>query len=207
MEAIAMNGFALGLSTGVYCLGACAPVAVPYLVSRGDSLKASSWAVAQLAAGRFVAYMVLGAAAAIFGAQIQGLPAARMLVPVAMIGLSGLMIGYGLSRNFPESRACGRIAQWTVVRRFPFVAGMLMGANLCPPILLCATTIVSLNSIIWGLVLAACFFLGSVVFMLPLVFAGLLGRWEMFKGVASVATLFCGLWFMVKGISLLANVG
>jgi sulfite exporter TauE/SafE len=207
MEAIAINGFALGLSTGVYCLGACAPVALPYLASRGDSLRASSWAVAQLAGGRLVTYIVLGAAAAVLGAQIQALPVAKTLVAVAMMGLAGLMIGYGLSRNFPESHACGRMAQWPVVKRFPFVAGMLMGVNMCPPLLLCATTIVSLNNVLWGMVLAACFFLGSIVFMLPLVFAGLLGRWEMFRGVASVATLFCGLWFMVKGISLLVHAG
>ena len=78
-----------------------------------------------------------------------------------------------------------------------------MGVKPCPPILLCVTAIVTLKSIALGLLMASCFFVGSAVFLLPLVFAGLLGRSETLKGVAAVATLFCGLWFMVKGISLL----
>jgi sulfite exporter TauE/SafE len=194
---------ALGLSTGAYCLGTCVPVALPYLASRGDSLRASGLAVAELAAGRLVAYLLLGALAALFGAQMQGSHLGRVLVAGAMIGLAGLMFFYAVTRNFPESRACERIARWPAVRRFPFVAGLLMGVNLCPPILLCVTAIVALKSVALGLLMGASFFLGSAVFLLPLIFAGLLGRWETLKGIAAVATLFCGLWFMVQGVSLL----
>jgi len=206
MEAVAIKGLALGLSTGAYCLGVCVPVALPYLVSRGDSIRVSGRAVAELAAGRLVAYLSLGLLAAIFGAQIQSSPVGRVIVAGAMIGLAGLMFSYAVTRNFPESHVCGRIAQWGVVRRFPFVAGLLMGVNLCPPILLCLTAIVTLKSIALGLLLAVCFFAGTLVFLMPLVFVGLLGRWETLKGIASVATLFCGIWFMTKGISLLLSV-
>jgi len=203
MESVVLKGLALGLSTGAYCLGACVPVALPYLVSKGDSIRVSGRAVVELAAGRLVTYLLLGAGAALFGAQIQGSSVGRALVAGAMIGLAGLMFFFAVTRNFPESHACERIARWSVVRRFPFVAGLLMGVNLCPPILLCVTAIAALQSVALGLLMAACFFIGSAVFLLPLVFAGLLGRSETLKGIASVATLFCGLWFMVKGVSLL----
>jgi len=203
MESVVVQGLALGLSTGGYCLGACAPVALPYLVSKGGSISESGRAVVELAAGRLLSYLFLGVAAGLFGAQIQSSPVGRTAVGISMVGLAGLMIAYGLNRNFPESGACGRMARWPVIQRFPFVAGLLMGVNLCPPILLCLTAIVGLKSLVWGLILAVCFFCGSVVFLLPLVFAGLLGRMEWFKGVASVATLFCGIWFMISGVSVL----
>ena len=103
MESVVLKGLALGLSTGAYCLGACVPVALPYLVSKGDSLRASGLAVAELAAGRLVAYLILGGMAALFGAEIQGSPVGRTLVAGAMIGLAGLMFFYAVTRNFPES--------------------------------------------------------------------------------------------------------
>jgi sulfite exporter TauE/SafE len=205
MELVAVKGLGLGLSTGVYCLGSCVPVALPYLVANAESVRASGRAVVELAAGRLLAYLVLGAAAGVFGAQMQGSTVGHVAVAVSMIGLAALMIGYGLTRNFPESGACSRMAKSSVLRRYPFVAGLLMGVNLCPPILLCMAEIVRLRSVPGGLVMAVSFFAGSLVFLAPLAFAGLLGRMEWLKDVASVATLFCGLWFLVGGISVLVG--
>jgi sulfite exporter TauE/SafE len=205
MDLVVAKGLGLGLSTGTFCLCSCVPVALPYLVANGQSLKAGGRAVVELAAGRLLAYLALGAAAGVLGAQMQGSTAGRVVVAVSMIGLAGLMIVYGVTKNFPESGACSRMAKWQMLRRYPFVAGLLMGVSLCPPILMCMAEIVRLKSVLWGLVMAVSFFAGSLVFLAPLAFAGLLGRVEWLRGVASVATLFCGLWFMVNGISMLVG--
>ncbi len=203
MDGVVISGFSLGLSTGSWCLASCVPVALPYLVSQGESVRASGRAVAELAAGRLAAYLLLGFAAALVGTRIESSAIGKTLVAASMIALAVVMVAYGLKRNFPESPACERIGRWTVVRRFPFAAGLLMGVNLCPPILLCMADIMSLNNLLLGLLLALCFFLGTLVFLLPLAFAGLLGRSQTLKGLASVAALFCGIWFLAKGVSLL----
>ena len=68
-----MEGFFLGLSTGLYCLGACAPVFVPYLLAEGSGGRFQARAVAEFMAGRLAAYLLFAVAVGALGARFQGL--------------------------------------------------------------------------------------------------------------------------------------
>ena len=199
------KGFALGLSTGIYCAAACAPVMLPYLVahdsrSRGRHIVS---AIAQFAGGRLVAYIVVGAVAAALGAELMASGPARRVAGLAVTALAGLMLAYGLGRSFPEARLCRRLAQATPVSRFPLAAGLLTGINVCPPFLLLLAALVTSANVAHGVLMALAFFLGTSLFLVPLGFVGYLGVVPRLRGVAEVAALFAGLWFLATGAAML----
>lgn len=204
IEAIT-KGFALGLSTGIYCAGACAPVMLPYLVAHDGSRRTRhvARAMAQFAGGRLAAYLLVGAVGAALGAEIATAGPARRVAGLAVIALAGLMLAYGLGRSFPEARLCRRLSGSTPMRRFPLLAGLLTGINVCPPFLLLLAALVTSAHVAHGVLMALAFFVGTSLFLVPLGFAGFLGAVPRLRGIAEVAALFAGLWFLASGTAML----
>ena len=64
MTALLAEGFGLGLSTGLYCLGACAPLFVPYLLAEGGGWRPQLRALVEFMAGRLAAYLLFAAGSA-----------------------------------------------------------------------------------------------------------------------------------------------
>jgi len=199
------KGLVLGLSTGVYCAAACAPVMLPYLVAHDGRARGQhiAVAIAQFSGGRLVAYLLVGAAGAALGAELIGSAPARRVAGVAVIALAGLMVAYGLGRSFPQARLCRRLANTAPVTRFPLAAGFLTGINVCPPFLLLLAALVTSDHVGHGMLMALAFFLGTSLFLVPLGFAGFLGLVPRLRGVAEVAALFAGLWFLASGAAML----
>jgi sulfite exporter TauE/SafE len=205
LEVIA-KGFALGLSTGVYCMAACAPVMAPYLVATDrPRLRDSAATVLWFSGGRLLAYLALGVAAALFGAHIGSSAAARRGVGIAIAVLAVLLLAAGLERSFPHWGLCARLRCTFPLRRFPVLAGLLTGLNVCPPLLLCLAAITAYSRALTGAVMGASFFLGTSLYLLPFVFVGCLGRLERLRGLAQIAMLFAAVWLMANGIAMLAS--
>lgn len=56
MMEVTLQGILLGLSAGLFCLGYCASVFVPLMMSENKGVAQSAWVVSELALGRLVAY-------------------------------------------------------------------------------------------------------------------------------------------------------
>ncbi|MBM4044197.1 MAG: sulfite exporter TauE/SafE family protein [Planctomycetes bacterium] len=201
-----MEGGALGLSTGVYCLASCVPVMLPYVLTAGETgVRVAARGLGQFVAGRFLAYAVLASLALSFGPAIQSNPAAQKVAAVALLALAALMAVQGLVRNFPEVKVCAYLERHGAFRRYPLLAGTLAGLNVCPPLMLCFAAMLNSPNPGAAASLGVSFFAGTLVFLLPLpVFAPLAKR-QGLRGAAEVAFLFCGLWYLVNGLVLLTR--
>jgi sulfite exporter TauE/SafE len=205
MVAALLQGWVLGLSSGAYCLGVCAAVMLPYLVSSGPSgWRVSGRAVLGLQAGRLAAYLLVGLAAGALGARLQGWPGLRIGAGLAMVALALLLIAHGVGRSFPEKRTCAALCGR---RRVPLAAGFALGLSPCPPMLLGLCSLAETGGVVHAVVFVLALYAGSTLWLLPLPAAGWLGRRERLRGMAEIAVLASGLWFLARGVALLAAGG
>jgi len=199
-----VKGLLLGLSTGGFCLGACAPVLLPYLVSHPwEGARPVLRRGAEFLAGRLLAYLAAALLMLVLGRQVLSSPAATRVAAGLMVLLSALMVLYGLSRSFPEWKVCRAFGRSPALRRFPFLAGLALGLNVCPPLMLAFTYILTVGAWGPGLAFAVAFFAGTAVYLLPVLFSGYLGRAPSLRGAAEVAAIFSGVWFLANAIALL----
>jgi len=198
-----VKGLLLGLSTGGFCLGACAPAILPYLVSRRwDGSRAAARRAAEFLAGRLLAYLVLAALVLWLGARVQASPVATRAAAVLMVLLSVLLILHGLSLSFPEWKACRALERSGALWRFPFLAGMALGIAICPPLMLAFTYVLTVGRWGAGIGFAAAFFVGTTVYLVPLFLSGYLSRLPSLRGAAEVAAVFSGVWFLAQAAAL-----
>jgi sulfite exporter TauE/SafE len=197
------QGLALGLSTGLYCLAACVPALAPYAISDARGARRSLATIAEFAAGRFIAYLLIGAGVASMGSALASLRIVRLGAGVAVVVLAALLLAHGIMRNWPSWGACGRLARIRIVRRYPALAGFALGLNPCPPLLLCLAAIAGAGSIARGMAMAAGFGAGTFLFLIPLVLCGAAARCTPARRMAEIATLFGGLFFLCSGIGVI----
>jgi len=91
MISVTLQGLMLGLATGLYCLGYCAPVFVPFLMSEEKGLARSTWVIGELALGRLAGYLLVGAAVGYLGAQLNS-AYFQKTVGVTMVALSAILL-------------------------------------------------------------------------------------------------------------------
>jgi sulfite exporter TauE/SafE len=205
MTGAAAQGFVLGLSTGAYCLGACAPVLVPYLVSAEcRQVGQQARVVAQFALGRLLGYLVLALGAALVGPQVAQSQWGRPLLGVAALGLAITMLAHGIARNTGRRTECAGAGKLALAR-FPLPAGLFTGLRACPPVWLCVAAILAQGSVLAGVATGVAFFLATSVFLIPLALTGYLGAAKSLKEAADVAVLVGGLWFAVSGLNVLVG--
>jgi sulfite exporter TauE/SafE len=195
------QGFLLGLSTGVFCLGYCAPVLVPYVLAEvRPQLRMNLGLVGQFLLGRLAAYALFGLAAGCLGVWVGGsLP--RWVIALSLVVLSSLLILYALAQNLPRPALCRLMKGHSA--RMPSVLGFLTGINPCPPFLLAAAYVFEGADPLGGVLLFLAFFVGTSLYMLPLAFVGLLSRYEQIREVARLTAVIVGVVFMLMGISYL----
>lgn len=208
MNAQLLNGLLLGLSTGMFCLGSCLPVLLPFiLVEKKADVFRNVLVILEFSGGRMVAYLIVGF---IVGALGEKLAPGRShtFMAAIMIVISLVLIGYGLVRVFPHIKGCVAINKMTGdFKRFPFLMGILLGLNVCPPFLLAvAYTLDTGGGALQGALFFFCFFLGTSVFMIPLAFMGPFGQFPWLLRVSKGSVLASGVIFLYLGIKKLLIV-
>jgi sulfite exporter TauE/SafE len=195
------QGFLLGLSTGVFCLGHCAPVLVPYVLAETrPRLGMSLGLVGQFLLGRLAACILFGLAAGYLGVWVGGsLP--RWVIALSLVVLSLLLILYALAQSLPRPGLCSFVRGHSA--RMPLVLGFLTGITPCPPFLLATAYVFEGADPLGGVLLFVAFFLGTSLYMLPLAFVGLLSRYEQIREVARLTAIIVGLVFLVMGLGYL----
>lgn len=197
------KGLLLGLSTGGFCLGACAPAMLPYLVSnQWESPRALLRPGIEFLTGRLFAYLLLASLVLLFGARIQASPVATRLAASVMLLLSVMLILHGMSLSFPDWAACRALERSGATRRLPFVAGATVGASICPPFMLAFAYLLTVENWGPGIGFSVAFFAGTTVYMVPLFLSGYFGKLPSLRGAAEVAAVFSGVWFLAQAVAL-----
>lgn len=188
----------LGFSTGLFCVGFCVPLVGPLLLSdESGSVRRSASRVLLFLAGRLVAYLLFGL---VFGAlggvlsRVWGIKAVLLPLVYALLGV--LMIVYAVVQSFPHVGLCRAVSPRIRSGWYLALVGFLAGINLCPPFLLAVTTVMDIGGALRGALFFLVFFLATSVYLLPLLFAGLVSRFSSVRFAGRVAAVLAGLYFL-----------
>lgn len=185
------EGFLIGLSMGVFCLGWCLPAFLPYLLSEKRDLKQSFKILGKFLGGRFIAYLMVGALMGFLGEEIQS-PWVFQISFWALLILGIFLIFYGLGKlGFPFA-SC-RLFQKIKV---PWVLGFLLGFNLCPPFVAALLYAFSLQSQLSSILFFLAFFLGTSVYLVFPAFLGFLSLRQVLQKISRLACILSGGWFL-----------
>lgn len=201
MVRIILEGLALGLSAGIYCVGSCLVFFMPYLLVEGKrKVLENLRKIASFMLGRFIAYIAFALIMGFLGASYQNIFTARFSY-VCLIIASSFMLVYSLSHSFRDSGPCPSFIKRFNLMRIPFFLGLFTGLNPCPPFLVGVTRLWTLNNIFGGVVLFIAFFLGTSVYMIPLAFVSILNKSQRVKQIGIMLALLSSLWFLFIGIA------
>jgi len=198
MGQLIIEGWALGLATGPYCLGACAPFLVPYLFAEGRATwRGNLRIVGEFMAGRFVAYALFGALVGWVGAWLR--PHVSVWMTSIALGVTAaVMLLYAINQSLPRWQLCAPFIAPTWGRRVPFVLGFLIGINVCPPFLVAVARLMQLGRVAGGVIFFLSFFLGTSLYLLPILGVSPLTKIERLRFVGSLSALLAGSWFLLR---------
>jgi sulfite exporter TauE/SafE len=196
------QGFWLGLATGPYCFMACAPFLVPYLCAEGapgltDNLKT----LARFLAGRFLAYLIFGAAAGALGAAVDS--SVPTWLPAAALAMSALLMFLCAAvHGFPRISWCLAAGRWATPQRMPLAMGFLTGINVCPPFLTGMVVVLAMGRAAAGAAFFTAFFAATSLYLLPV-----LGVWPWLssaraRSVGRWVLLLAGAWYLIAAARL-----
>jgi len=201
MLQIFIEGFALGLTTGGYCFTACMPFLFPLILSEGKQKASQNFmTVLNFALGRLIAYLIVGSAAGWLGGHILHGTTAKKILSAVVILSSAVLIAYGFSKDAPQFRICRYITGSSGFNKVPLILGFLLGINICPPFLIALSLILERGAAVIGAVFFFAFFLGTSIFLVPVVFLSFLSKIEKTKTIGRIAAVFVGVWFLITGV-------
>jgi len=198
--AVIIEGLTLGLSTGGYCLSACLPILLPYMLSEGKKgLAANAKLIIEFLSGRLIAYIIFAVIISLLGERFKGVLPAKLLA-AGMIITALLMITYAITKNFSKLKFCERLAQGQHLSRMPFLLGFLIGINVCPPFFIGTIRLLELGSVFLGAVFFFFFFLGTSIYILPLLSLAWAVKIKRLQNIGNMIALIVGAWFLMIGI-------
>jgi sulfite exporter TauE/SafE len=198
-----IEGFLLGLSTGTICLVTCSPIYLPYLISEDRSLRKNFGKVLEISVGRFIAYLIFGAAAGWLGSHIP-LQQRTLFTGISFILLSIFLILNAIRTHRAEKHC--QVSGWMKFTHSAFILGIISGLNFCPSFLMALTKAIDLGGTLGGTLLFMGFFVGTTLFILPLGFTGLLTSLGPVKKIARYASIVIAVWFIWQGVANLFHL-
>lgn len=193
----------MGLASGPYCLGACLPIIGPYaLMQYGQP----HILLVRFLLGRLAGYLVIGTLAGWLGLGLAAISTnqTKSLASLATIISGILVLAFGLTYNNHRYKFCHIVTdKLKLTQRFPWLAGFLIGINICPPFVAGAVQAAQTGHPLNGMLLFAFFFIGSSLYLIPLAFMSLISRYERVKTVGQLVSILCGLWLILTGLARL----
>lgn len=174
---------------------------MPYLIVEArQKVSENARKISLFMLGRFIAYIGFAVMMGSIGERYQKIFTARFSHASLAIA-SLLMLAYALTHNFADARLCKPFLQRFRAMRMPFFLGLFTGLNPCLPFLVGVTRLWTLHDITRGVVLFAAFFLGTSVYMIPLIFVSYLNRMERVKHIGLMVAMLSSVWFLFVGIT------
>lgn len=198
-----IEGWGLGLATGVVCLATCSPIYLPYLLSDDKKVGKTFLAVMEISLGRFFTYLAFGAVAGYLGKNITEINR-TFFTSIAYILLS-LYLLLTAVRSHQKAKKC-HIPKMANITKSAFLLGVLTGVNFCPSFLIALSKAVNLGGPINGATLFFGFFLGTTLYLVPMGFVGFFSKVKELKLIGRIASVLIALWFIVSGVRGLAGL-
>lgn len=202
MTTTIVEGFTLGLATGMTCLSTCTPIYLPFLMNRQGGFWSGFGAIMEISAGRFFSYLLFGAIAGYIGGSIE-VSHRQTFTGIAYILLSFYMILLAV-RTHRSHKGC-TVPGALKLTQNGFLLGILTGINFCPSFLIALSRSIGLGGMVAGMGLFLGFFAGTTLFLIPLAFAAPLARKRIVRIIGTIAAVAIGVWFIVLGISQLSG--
>jgi sulfite exporter TauE/SafE len=213
---IPLQGFLLGLSSGVVCLASCAPVLIPLFLGEARAPLSNTRLLLEFMGGRLLGYLLFGFVAWATGRLVLGAGTLSLQTSSVITLLLGcLMLGYGIAKfqgiKLPSAPAAKADAGCTISpwqaktwlrkspRLIPCGLGFFSGLNLCPPFIVALTQSAVTRSLSMGLLFFASFFAGTSLFFLPFPFLGFLRNKQALTHVGALAAILVGLYYLYSG--------
>ncbi len=201
MAQVIVEGWLLGLSTGPYCLGACAPFLVPYLFAEGrKGWAANARLLGEFLLGRCVAYLAFGLVVGWVGEALAPHLTQR-LASIALAVTATLMLVYAVSRQWPMWRACLGAQEGFRRLRMPFILGLLVGINICPPFVAGIMRLWQLGAWSSSVAFFLSFFVGTSLYLLPLLGASPFTSIARFQSIGTLSAILISVWFLFAALS------
>lgn len=205
-----MHGFLLGLANGTSCLALCAPVLIPFLLSKGDTVGHNLVTMLKFLGGRLLGYLLFGLLAwAVGGLLLEAGGFQALLIGATYVGLSILLLVAVFRKSKPVHGACtlseaqARFRRWPAL--IPAAMGLLAGLKVCPPLLLAFADAANSATLGGSLLLFVTFFLGTSLYFLPLPLLGAFTRMPDLRIVGRFAAVIVALYYLVSGVLLFAG--
>jgi sulfite exporter TauE/SafE len=203
-----LQGLLLGLANGASCLATCSPVLFPYLVSEGKPLRKNLFPLVLFLCGRLAGYLVFAVIAWQIGEVIRIDPRSGLIFGIVYAMLACALIVYGFR---PPNHACvagslgSRFHSSTAYRplAMPALLGLLTGLSLCPPFIAALAGATGQTSLVSSLLFFISFFIATSLYLLPLPFAGLLGRFQEIRITARLAAGIVGCYYLYRGLIMI----
>ncbi|MBN1754788.1 sulfite exporter TauE/SafE family protein, partial [bacterium] len=175
----------------------CGLIYLPYIISARQKLLGSFILVLKLSLGRFIGYVIFGALAGYLG-RIMPYTFRNMLIHSIYI-IMGIFLVASAFRGNKEENCNTR--KWLKFTNSSILLGFFTGINLCPPFILAFSRAMELGGVASGILLFLGFFCGTILYIIPLGFAGFASRLKMLRNIARGVAIIVGLWFFIQGVS------
>lgn len=205
MVDILAEGLVLGLAMGGYCAASCAPFMVPYLLATGsDGLAPRLRVFASFLAGRLAAYLVVAVAAALAGRALPDLVSPRMK-GVLLIAAAFVLALFSLVTLRRKSCFCpgGRETGDRLAGGLPFLTGLLLGFNLCPPFAVAVFRGIEMAHPGRAAAYFGALFLGTTAYLAPAPFVSWWVSSDFTRRMGVYLGVLAGAWFLVQGVAAL----
>ncbi len=190
-----VRGLLLGLSLGGTCLLTCGPVYAPYLMMRKINPTKSILSILEISLGRLIAYAAIGALLGWLGLQIA--PEHKLLVTAIGYMLVTVMLFVSAFRQNRRDKGCA-VSKMTGFADRPFIVGLVTGINLCPPFLGVVVDAVDISGPVAGILVFVAFFVGSSIWLLPVIIFGIMSNKTFMRRVALWGSVVVGIWFAAQ---------
>jgi sulfite exporter TauE/SafE len=207
-----LDGFFLGLSSGVACIATCAPVLIPYLLGEGKGIVRNYWVTGQFLFGRLLGYLLFAVLAwTISSTILQEGSQRNIIIGVAYILFSGLLIFYGFFKK--QKAECKAACNQSKYQRLsaispallPVAAGFATGLSFCPPFLLAFAGAAEQTSLFGAMLFFFSIFLGTSLLFVLAPFVGAFNRFPVLQIVGKMAAGLMGLYYLYSGIILIVG--
>jgi hypothetical protein len=206
--AFLLQGFLLGLASGVSCLATCAPVLLPYLVGEGGPMRRNAHAVLSFLGGRLTGYLIFALFAWEAGRWLRSSSQSGLIFGGVYAVLACVLVIYGFSSPAGSCAAGsmrGRMAAIAARRPalLPACMGFLTGLSLCPPFLAALAGATSQTTVFASLLFFFSFFVATSLYVIPFPLAGLLGRFPAVRITGRLAAGVMGIYFLYRGLIMI----
>lgn len=195
-----IEGFLLGIATGLGCVAHCGPIYAPLLMQKKMKPWESVFMVLEISAGRFVAYISFGILIGMVGKHFApNNNLIEIFTAVSFLVLSVMMIMAALGYR-REEKGCSR-NKMMKFSNAPFLLGLITGIHICPSFLIALTNGLATKGPWGGGMLFFGFYMGTNVWLMPFSVIGFLGNLVSAKNLrrgAMVTSILVGAWFIGK---------